>query len=124
MSEKPGCPFNHFGPCLTDKCRFYLPVLSEDDNCAILAAYTNSLCSSTDAMVIASCLNQIRILLGITSTPAEEHQTIYSLQVLVSHLKKISSSLSVPASVAEQALANLGKANRMMDILLEDEEDD
>ena len=120
--EKPGCPFNHFGPCLTDKCRFYLPVLAESDNCAVLAAYTNALCASTDSMIIASALNQIRIMLGLPSFPVEEHGEVYSLQALAPQLKRIAASLSVPSSVAEQAQANWAKANRILDILCEEDQ--
>jgi hypothetical protein len=70
--EKPGCPFNHFGPCLTDKCRFYLPVLDHGNNCAILGSYTAALCANVNTQMLVSTLNFMREMLGLPLEHMEE----------------------------------------------------
>jgi SH3-like domain-containing protein len=121
--EKPGCPFNHFGPCLTDKCRFYLPVLDTGSNCAILASYTSAFCANVNTQMLASSLNFIRTMLGLPLEPLEEFHQYRQLRALAGELKRVSGSLFVDEAVTEQAHACLDKVNRMLDILSEDDED-
>lgn len=120
--QKPGCPFNHFGPCLTDKCRFYLPVLNDMDNCAILANYTEALCTGVDINIMSTALDHIRVTLGLTPGPLEEHERILQLQRHAAPLKRIAGAFFVAPAVAKQAQACLAKLNRMLDILCEEDE--
>ncbi len=122
--EKPGCPFNHFGPCLTLRCRFYLPVSDQENNCAILASYSSAFCADVNTQMMAASLNFIRKMLGLPLEPLEQHYQYRQLRALSHELRRVAESLSVAPFVAEQAHACWNKINRILDILCEEDETD
>lgn len=119
--SKPGCPFNHFGPCLEDKCKFYFPVRHPESSCAILASYAEALCANVNTEMIAASLAFLRASLGLPRDSGENAGQIHQLQTLLAGLKCVAGSLSVDPAVAEQAHICWGKVSRMLDILCEEE---
>lgn len=62
-----GCPFNHFGPCMEEKCGFYLNISERENECAVISSAINSHMAAANVEIMLQIVNLAGYSLQIAS---------------------------------------------------------
>lgn len=122
--KKPGCPFNRFGPCLEEKCRFYLDTSERGSECAITASAVNSHLAYVTSELVLQVANLAGHCLNLAGRHPPASVEYVVLQGFADAYTQLASSPAVSDSARKRLVRGQDEIRRILAALYPDEEDD